>query len=46
MHTNKDAEDFKILKSPNSKINEWQDFVPAKKWNFDRWINFFKKMDN
>jgi len=30
MHTNKDAEDFKISRCPHEKINEWKDFVPAK----------------
>ena len=30
MHTNKDAEDFKILRCSHKKINEWKDFVPAK----------------
>ena len=30
MHTNKDAEDFKILSDKNNKINEWDDFIPAR----------------
>ena len=30
MHTNKDAEDFKISRCTHQKINEWKDFVPAK----------------
>ena len=30
MHTNKDAEDFKIMKCKNGK-NDWKDFIPA--WN-------------
>ncbi len=30
MWTNKEAEDFKILRSPQKKIYEWTDFVPAK----------------
>jgi len=31
MHTNKEAEDFKILKSRHEKINEWKDFIPSRK---------------
>ena len=30
MHTNKDAEDFKISRCIHEKINEWKDFIPAK----------------
>ena len=30
MNTNKNAEDFKILRCPHSKINEWSEFIPAK----------------
>jgi len=30
MHTNKGAEDFKILQCTHETINEWKDFVPAK----------------
>ncbi len=30
MWTNKNAEDFKILRSPLQKINEWEEFIPAK----------------
>ena len=30
MHTNKDAEDFKILRCKHENINEWEDFIPAK----------------
>ena len=30
MHTNKNAEDFKILKCKHEKINEWENFVEAK----------------
>ena len=30
MHTNKAAEDFKILRCKHEKINEWKDFIPAK----------------
>ena len=29
MHTNKNAEDFKILRCKNDKINKWDDFIPA-----------------
>ena len=30
MHTNKDAEDFKILVSKNINSNQWKDFISAK----------------
>ena len=30
MHTNKDAEDFKILVSKNINLNQWEDFISAK----------------
>ena len=30
MWTNKDAEDFKIAKCPQTKLGEWKDFIPAK----------------
>ncbi len=30
MHTNKDAEDFKILVSKNIDSNDWEDFISAK----------------
>ena len=30
MHTNKDAEDFKILVSKNINSNQWEDFISAK----------------
>ena len=30
MHTNKEAEDFKISRCKHEKINEWEDFIPAK----------------
>ena len=30
MHTNKSAEDFKILRCKHEKINEWEEFIPAK----------------
>ena len=30
MHTNKDAEDFKILVSKNIDSNQWEDFISAK----------------
>ena len=30
MHTNKDAEDFKIARCEHEKLNKWEDFVPAK----------------
>ena len=30
MHTNKDAEDFKILRSKHDERNKWKDFVNAK----------------
>ena len=43
MHTNKDAEDFKILKSPNNKINDWKDFVPAKNGTLIGGLTFLKK---
>ena len=28
-HTNKQAEDFKVLRCKHDKINEWEDFIPA-----------------
>ena len=31
VHTNKDAEDFKICRVKHSNLNEWEDFIPAKK---------------
>ena len=31
MNTNKDAEDFKILRCKHEAINEWKDFIPSKK---------------
>ncbi len=30
MHTNKEAEDFKISRCTHKKINEWKNFIPAK----------------
>ncbi len=30
MHTNENAEDFKILRCKYEKLNEWVDFIPAK----------------
>ena len=30
MHTNKNAEDFKIMRCEHGKITEWKDFIPAK----------------
>ena len=30
MHTNKDAEDFKILRCKQDKLGEWENFIPAK----------------
>ena len=30
MHTNKSAEDFKILRCKHEKINEWEEFIPSK----------------
>ena len=30
LHTNKNAEDFKILRCKHNKINEWKDFIPAR----------------
>ena len=30
MHTNKDAEDFKILRCSQNELNQWQDFISAK----------------
>ena len=29
-HTNKQAEDFKVLRCEHDKINEWNDFIPAR----------------
>ena len=29
-HTNKQAEDFKVLRCEHNKINEWDDFIPAR----------------
>ena len=31
VHTNKDAEDFKICRVKHTNLNEWEDFIPAKK---------------
>ena len=30
IHTNDDAEDFKIARCEHEKLNKWEDFVPAK----------------
>ena len=30
MWTNKDAEDFRIARCPQTKLGDWVDFVPAK----------------
>ena len=30
LHTNKDAEDFKICRSKKTDIFKWEDFIPAK----------------
>ena len=30
MHTNKEAEDFKILRCSQNELNQWQDFISAK----------------
>ncbi len=43
IHTNKDAEDFKILRSPNDKMNDWKDFVPAKSGTLIGGLTFLKK---
>ena len=43
MHTNKNAEDFKILKCSNDKINDWKDFVPAKSGTLIGGLTFLKK---
>ncbi len=43
MHTNKDAEDFKILRCSNDKINDWEDFVSAKSGTLIGGLTFLKK---
>jgi len=30
LHTNKNAEDFKILRCKHDEVNEWKDFIPAR----------------
>ena len=30
MHTNKKAEDFKVLRCKHEKLNDWADFIPSK----------------
>ena len=40
VHTNKDAEDFKVCKVKHSNINEWKDYIPAKKGVLIGGLNF------
>jgi len=43
LHTNKDAEDFKICRCKNTELFEWKDFIPAKK---DVLIGSFTMLNN
>tara|TARA_B100000945_G_scaffold201549_1_gene162085 strand:+ start:1045 stop:3111 length:2067 start_codon:yes stop_codon:yes gene_type:complete len=43
MHTNKEAEDFKILRCSNKKVNQWEDFVPAKNGTLIGGLTFLNK---
>tara|TARA_Y100001970_G_scaffold166037_1_gene203036 strand:+ start:10 stop:2079 length:2070 start_codon:yes stop_codon:yes gene_type:complete len=43
MHTNKDAEDFKISRCEHKKINEWKDFVPPKNGILIGGLTFLKE---
>ena len=42
MWTNKNAEDFKILRCKNDKINKWEDFIPAKNGTIIGGFSFLK----
>ncbi len=42
LHTNKDAEDFKILRCKHDKINEWKDFIPSRNGVLIGGLSFLK----
>ncbi len=42
MHTNKDAEDFKILRSQHIKMDDWQEYIPPKKGILIGGLTFLK----
>ena len=42
MHTNKEAEDFKILRCKHDKINQWEEFIPPKKGVLIGGLTFLK----
>ena len=42
MHTNKDAEDFKIEKTDNIKFEKWETFIPAKNETLIGGLTFLK----
>ena len=43
LHTNKNAEDFKVSRCEYDKFNEWKDFIPAKKGVVIGGLNFLKE---
>ena len=42
MHTNKDAEDFKIEKTQNKRFDQWETFIPAKDETLIGGLTFLK----
>ncbi len=42
MNTNKDAEDFKILRTRHDDLNNWKDFIPAKNGTLIGGLTFLK----
>ncbi len=42
MHTNKNAEDFKIEKTDNKNLNDWKTFIPAKDGTLIGGLTFLK----
>ena len=42
MHTNKNAEDFKINRSKNIHTNKWETFIPAKNETLIGSLTFLK----
>ena len=45
MHTNKNAEDFKIDRTKNTNLDKWETFIPAKNETLIGNITFFEKLD-
>ena len=43
MNTNKDAEDFKVVRCANKNTDEWKDFIPAKQGTLIGGLTFLKE---